>query len=155
MSFRPDGPAASDAPAARNREARPDTLARLFAVGVFALAGGLKLAANAAHLAIPERAPGFASVLQVLGAPLPQVLGWGIPLLEVVGAWCLYTRHFERVAAALLALDMAGAIVTVGIPGLLGRPVRVGELSIGAEPWRLPLEASLLLVCLRIAARKS
>ena len=132
-----------------------DRSARLFAAVVFLGAGSFKLAANVSQLVAPGRLPDFAAFLQVLEVPFPHVVAWAVPLLEVVGAACLFTRRFERIAAALLACDMAVAIASVGVPGLLGRPVRLGLYAVGQEPWRLPLEIALLLACLRIATKRS
>jgi hypothetical protein len=41
---------------------------------------------------------------------------------------------------------MLTALVTVGLPAALGNPIRVGSTVIAGEPWRLALEAALLVL---------
>lgn len=114
------------------------------AIGVlFLLTGTLKL------LAIP----GFAAVLAQTGTPLPRAFAVAIPLLEIGGGAALLTNKFARPVAALLAINMVFAIALVGIPGARGARFRAGEYTIGGEPWRMPLEAGLLLGLLFIALR--
>ena len=136
------------------------------AVGaLFVATGAFKLALWPAFFAF---CGGVAS--QVLAPALPQVLGGAareamlgsallVPPLEVACGVLLWRGQGrsprERAAAALLALDMAGAIATVGVPGRLGKSVEVGGGRVGAEPWRLGLEVGLLLACAWLALHKS
>lgn len=77
-----------------------------------------------------------------------------VPPLEAVGGVALWRGRKVRLFSALLALDMLGAILSVGIPGRLGKSTQVSDHKIGAEPWRLPLEVVLLLLCAWLAVRK-
>lgn len=76
-----------------------------------------------------------------------------VPPLEVVGGVLLWRNQRVRAASALLALDMLGAILSVGIPGRFGKSTEIAGHKVGAEPWRLPLEVVLLLLCAWLALR--
>jgi uncharacterized membrane protein YphA (DoxX/SURF4 family) len=102
---------------------------------VFLAAGGLKFF----KLGV------FISLLTQMRVPFPALLGVLVPLLEVCGGVGLMARRGVRMSAGLLALDMAGALVLVGLPH---RARRVGEYSVGGEAWRTPLEIVLLLAML-------
>ena len=75
-----------------------------------------------------------------------------VPPLEVVGGALLWRGQKVRAISTLLALDMLGAILSVGIPGRFGRSAEIAGHKIGTEPWRLPLEVILLLLCVWLAA---
>jgi uncharacterized membrane protein YphA (DoxX/SURF4 family) len=77
-----------------------------------------------------------------------------VPPLEIVGGAALWRGQRVRLFSALLALDMLGAIITVGIPGRLGKSHEVSGAKIGTEPWRLPLEMILLLLCVWFLVRR-
>ncbi len=77
-----------------------------------------------------------------------------VPPLEVGCGVLLWRGSSVRLGSALLALDMLGAIASVGVPGRLGRSAQVSGIKVGAEPWRLPLEVALLLACAWLAARR-
>ena len=106
---------------------------------VFVLAGSFKLA-------IPLFLPGasFGRFLQQTGAPLPQIFGVLVPLLEILGGIGLQFRQTRRICALGLSLDMLAAILLVGAPGKGGRTILVGNYAVGGEGWRLPLEIGLL-----------
>ena len=59
---------------------------------------------------------GFAQFLGGLGVPFPTVAAWGIGLLELVGGVLLLVGLLTRVVAALLAVNMAVALVLVHLP---------------------------------------
>lgn len=77
-----------------------------------------------------------------------------VPPLEVAAGIALWRNRRTRLCAALLALDMLGAILSVGVPGKFGRSTEISGHKVGAEPWRLPLEVVLLLACAWIAAQR-
>lgn len=63
---------------------------------------------------------GFAGVTTMftqIGVPLPKLLAPFICALELVGGFALLFGAFTRIAAALLACDMLGAILLVHIHG--------------------------------------
>lgn len=76
-----------------------------------------------------------------------------VPPLEVGGGVLLWRGQRVRAASTLLALDMLGAILSVGVPGRLGRSTEMAGHKIGSEPWRLPLEIVLMLLCVWLALR--
>jgi uncharacterized membrane protein YphA (DoxX/SURF4 family) len=105
-----------------------------------------------------------AQVLEGTSLETPQILGAArlamaassliVPPLEVACGVLLWRGRHVRIASALLALDMLGAILTVGVPGRMGKNLEIGGVRIGGEPWRLPLEVLLLLGCAWLALRK-
>ena len=119
--------------------------ARIFAGTVFVLAGFFKLLAGRAE---------FAQMLDTMNVPLPQVVSFAVPLLEIGVGAALCANRQTRIFAALLACDMAAAIFLVGVPGKRGRVYAAQGHTIGAEPWRLPLEIILLVICVWLAVKK-
>ena len=117
---------------------------------LFILAGAFKFLAPAPGGSTLEGQRAFAQALSGLGVPIPFVMAALIPALEVVGGVGLISGKGRKLWALLLALDMIGAIFLVGLPGKFGRVVSVGESTIGAESWRLPLEIGLLLLMLYV-----
>lgn len=68
----------------------------------------------AAHGALKVFSFGHAGVEHMLGGmgvPLPGIAAWGLMAVELVGGALLMVGVGTRVAAALLACDMIGAIV--------------------------------------------
>lgn len=120
---------------------------RRIAGGAFVLAGAFKVLLWAWHLVQPS-APNFAAALAQLGVPFAEVFALGVPLIEIVGGYLILRGQLIRLSAAVLAIDMIVAIALVGLPGLLGRSLRIGEQAIGQEAWRLPLELVLLTAML-------
>lgn len=96
----------------------------------------------------------FATALERMGAPLPQVTAIGVPLLETVGGLSIFFNRWPRPFAALLAVNMAAAILLVGLPGLQGRAEKVNGYTVGNEAWRVPLEVAMLAAMIYIAATK-
>jgi uncharacterized membrane protein YphA (DoxX/SURF4 family) len=115
-------------------------------------AGTIFIAAGLFKLLVPGR--GFQSVLEQSGAPFPAFFAVAVPLIEIVGGISLIRNKVVRFFSALLAANISGAIVLVGLPGARGRAFSVGEYSIGREVWRLPLEATLLFITLWTALRR-
>ncbi len=63
---------------------------------------------------------GFGQFLQSLGLPAGVALGWAVTMLELVGGALLVVGLFSRVVAALLIVDLIGAIILVsGEAGLI------------------------------------
>ena len=63
---------------------------------------------------------GFGEFLGSLGLPAPVVLAWAVTLLELVGGALLILGLATRVVAALMILELLGAIVLVtGERGLI------------------------------------
>jgi uncharacterized membrane protein YphA (DoxX/SURF4 family) len=115
---------------------------------LFVAAGLLKLLLPPSGPGFQGGARGFGQLLATLHVPLPIVFGHLVPAAEVLGGLGLMTHRYRRVWAVPLIIDMVMAISLVGLPGALGRPVRIGSVVIGDEPWRLPLEVVLLAVLL-------
>lgn len=120
---------------------------------LFIATGSFKLLAPPLGPGLEGGARGFAHVLELLGVPLPQVFGWLVPGVEVAGGLALLSRRARRAAALCLAIDMMVAIVLVGLPGARGRPLRIGNYSLGSEPWRLSLEIALLAATLFLVVK--
>jgi len=130
---------------------------RIFTISagvLFILAGTFKLLAPAPEGSTPFASRAFAQMLLQTGVPLPLVFAVAIPALEIIGGISLISGKGKRIFAALLALDMIGAIFLVGIPGKSGRVFSIGETKIGGEAWRLPLEIALLLLMLWVVFKR-
>ena len=124
-------------------------LSTAFAVSagvLFVLTGALKILAAAPGESTLEGRNAFAQMLLQIGVPLPFLVAAVIPVLEIVGGIGLISNRGARAWALLLACDMIGAILLVGIPGKMGRVISVGQTQIGGEAWRLPLEIGLLFM---------
>ena len=64
---------------------------------------------------------GFGQFLGSLGVPAPVLMGWVVTLLELVGGAMLVLGLLTRLVAALMTLELIGAIVLVtGSQGLIG-----------------------------------
>jgi len=113
---------------------------------LFILTGAFKFIASAPGGSTLEGRRAFAQMLLQIGVPLPFIVAAAIPALEIVGGIGLIANRGARIWAALLAFNMIGAILLVGIPGKQGRGISLGETKIGEESWRLPLEIALLLM---------
>ena len=63
---------------------------------------------------------GFGGFLESLGVPLPGVMAWVVTLLELVGGAMLVLGLVTRAVAALMTVELIGAIVLVtGERGLI------------------------------------
>lgn len=130
-------------------------LSKRAARGVQVTAGILFILTGLLKLLMPAPGPGwhaggrgFGEALATLGVPFPALFGYAVPGLEVLGGISLCANQAARYASAALAFDMLVAIKLVGWPGARGHALKVGAHSIGAEPWRLPLEVVLLFAML-------
>jgi uncharacterized membrane protein YphA (DoxX/SURF4 family) len=115
---------------------------------LFVAAGSLKFLLPSPGAGVDAGAHGFGQMLSMLNVPFPMVFGHLVPATEVLGGLGLMTRRSRRLWTVPLILDMVMAIALIGLPGALGRPVHIGSMSIGSEPWRLPLEVGLLIALL-------
>jgi uncharacterized membrane protein YphA (DoxX/SURF4 family) len=119
---------------------------------VFVVAGLGKLALPFLIPYVRPGSPTFADVLGAIGLPMPETTALVICVVELAGGALLLGGRLPRLAAIALAGDMVGALVTLSVPAtFFGQPVQLGGLELGAEPWRVPLEAGLLVVCLGLA----
>lgn len=128
-------------------ESKPRAALRSLVGLLFVLTGSLKLLVFG-----PAKVAEFFAAAKI---PLPELNAVFVPSIEVVcglglllGAFVGVFAKLTRVFALVLAGDMAVAIVTVGIGAATGHPVIVNGKAFADEPWRLPLEAGLLLVLL-------
>jgi len=65
---------------------------------------------------------GFGEGLTGMGVPLPSVAAWAVTLLELVGGLMLVVGLLARLIAALMTLELIGAIVVAtGANGLIGQ----------------------------------
>ncbi|CAN5661494.1 hypothetical protein BH24ACT14_BH24ACT14_10860 [soil metagenome] len=65
---------------------------------------------------------GFGEGLTGMGVPLPSVAAWAMTLLELVGGLMLVVGLLARLIAALMTLELIGAIVVAtGANGLIGQ----------------------------------
>jgi uncharacterized membrane protein YphA (DoxX/SURF4 family) len=141
-------------------------LLRVFAGLVFIFLGQVKFF-DSIHLGtggiiLPRGPEGFALYLSAIGVPFPVFNAYLVCLVEIVcGALLLispflqqfYSWHLTRMAALPLMVDMIVATFTVGVPNALGHPVRIHDIAVTAQPWRLPLEVSLLVITLYLLVK--
>ncbi len=134
---------------------------RVLAGMVFIFLGQAKFF-NSIHLGtdaivLPRGPEGFALYLSAIGVPFPLFNAYMVCLVEMIcGALLVispflsqpYSMHLTRMTAFPLMVDMIVATFTVGVPNLLGHPVRMQDIAVTAQPWRLPLEMSMLLITL-------
>lgn len=104
---------------------------------------------------IPDGPEGFAQYLAAIGVPFPLFNAYMVCWVEMICGLGLLLSAFlpasgclTRLCALPLAGDMIVALLTVGIPNLLGSPVRMDGVAVTTQAWRLPLEASLLVIVL-------
>jgi uncharacterized membrane protein YphA (DoxX/SURF4 family) len=129
-------------------------IARIVVGVVFLVAGSGKLMLPLIARLRPGT-PTFAEVLLAIHVPLPVATGLAVCALEIAGALALLFGRRVRLASLLLAADMIGALVSLSVPAtFFGRPVTVGAFTLGNEIWRVPLEATLLVVLAWLAARR-
>lgn len=81
---------------------------RLVVGGVFAMHGAQKV--------FDFTVPGTVSSFDAMGVPLAPAVAPAIALLELVGGALLILGVLSRIVAALLAIDMLGAIALVHAP---------------------------------------
>ncbi len=124
------------------RFAQPAFLTRLspfagtvlrIAVGVVFIAHGMQKFNNGVD--------GFAGFLTSLNVPLPELMKWVVPLLEVGGGLLLILGLATRLVAVLFALEMVGTILLVKMDVGL-----IGEGGTGAEIDLMLLAGAIALV---------
>jgi putative oxidoreductase len=111
-------------------------------------------------VSLPLGPEGFAEYLAAIGVPFPLLNAYlvcGVEMLCGVGlvmsAFLPAPALLTRLCALPLAGDMTVALLTVGIPNLLGRPVLLHGVAVTTQAWRLPLELCLLLFMLWLLVR--
>lgn len=95
---------------------------------------------------------GFTSYLMSLGVPFPQVAAWVVTIIETVGAVLVLLGILTRYMAALITIDMAGAVWFAHLPqGLVASggelPIALGLVAIAlilSGPGRLSVERAAL-----------
>ena len=113
---------------------------RIMAGVVFVVHGGQKL--------FLIGLPGFAVSLAQLGIPAPPVAAVIVTLVEFVGGALLIIGLFARYAAALIAIDMLVAVLTVHLPRGFFNPrgfeypltlmvVNLALMLLGAGAWSI------------------
>ncbi|MCP3142754.1 DoxX family protein [Pyxidicoccus xibeiensis] len=131
---------------------------RMFAGVVFILLGQVKFFGSI-HLGtdavvLPQGPEGFALYLSAVGVPFPLFNAYMVCWVEMVcGAFlmlsALFPAHYStpltRLTAFPLMMDMVVAFLTVGLRNALGHPVRMNDIAVTAQAWRLPLEVVLLI----------
>jgi putative oxidoreductase len=140
----------------------PERLAlRAFASVMFIFLGQVKFF-DSIHLGtdaivLPHGPEGFAMYLTAVGVPFPLFNAYMVCLVEMIcGALLMvsaflpkpYSIHLTRLAAFPLMVDMIVATFAVGMRNALGNPVRMHDIAVTAQAWRLPLEAILLAITL-------
>jgi len=151
--------AGAASPAVRGVVRRPTEWLRIGTGGFFLAAGLAKLT----YSPIPGVSPGlsgFAEYLAAAGIPAPYLSAWVVCLTEVVaGAGLLAGLSSTRVRrvtpmfAGALGLEMAVAMVFVGVPTARGNPVVLDGMPVTAEWYRLPLEGGLFFAMLYLVIR--
>jgi putative oxidoreductase len=140
-------------------ESRHRFALRVIAGSVFIFLGQVKFF-DSIHLGteavvLPRGPEGFAVYLGAIGVPFPlfnaYMVCWvemSCGMLLMVGAFLPrnWSTRLTRLTALPLMVDMLVAFVTVGLPNVLGRPVRVQDVAVTAQSWRLPLELALLVI---------
>jgi putative oxidoreductase len=124
------------------RFAQPAFLTRLapYAGTVLRIAMGIVFIAHGMQK-FNNGVDGFAGFLTSLNVPLPELMKWVVPLLEVGGGILLILGLATRGVALLLALQMVGTILLVKLDVGL-----IGEGGTGAEIDLMLLAGAIALV---------
>jgi putative oxidoreductase len=89
----------------------------------------------------------FGQGLAQLGVPLPELMGYVVTFVELIGGILLIVGLFSRVAALLLTINLVVAILLVKVNiGLLSPPDGSGvgaEVVLLAGPGRLSVDQAL------------
>ena len=143
-------------------ERAPETLGRhqlRWMIGLIFLVFGLMkafdftlpLLVGAPGLHVTTGVEGFARLLAGLGVPFPKLNAWLVILLETVGgpglvlsAFLPATRLLTRLITLPLSIQMSVSLM-VGVRQVQGHPVILDGFAVMNQPWRLPLELSLLV----------
>ncbi len=115
-----------------------------------ASAPALPILVGARGLEVASGPEGFSLLLGQLGVPFPLFNAWLVIAVEVVcGLGLIFSTRLQgtalltRAFALPLTVDMAVATL-VGVRNVLGQPLEVNGYLVMYQPWRLPLELSLL-----------
>lgn len=118
-----------------------------YAPTVLRVTTGVIMAAHGYQKLTGMTPAGFGNgMLDGLGVPAPVLMGWVVTLIELVGGIALIIGLGSRVAAALIALVIAGATVLVKID--IGLIAEMGAPLPGAELDLLLIAASVGIVLL-------
>ncbi len=111
------------------------------------------IALGTTAVTLPVGPVGFALYLEAVGVPFPLLNAYMVCWVEMVLGVGLVLSPFLPVSALLtrlcalpLAGDMVVALVTVGVPNLMGNPVLLDGVPVTTQLWRFPLELMLLLI---------
>jgi putative oxidoreductase len=111
------------------------------------------IALGTTAVSLPAGPVGFALYLEAVGVPFPLLNAYMVCLVEMVCGVGLVLSPFlpasallTRLCALPLAGDMIVALLTVGVPNLLGRPVMLNGIPVTDQFWRMPLEFMLLVI---------
>lgn len=140
----------------------PERLAmRIIAGAVFITLGQMKffdsILLGTDAVSIPNGPEGFAQYLDAVGVPFPLLNAYMVCLVEMLCGFGLMVSAFlprghAALATRMMALPLMGdifvATVAVGVRNAIGDPVRMNGIAVTAQSWRLPLEASLLVITL-------
>lgn len=81
----------------------------------------------------------FGAWLGMAGLPAPHLLAWTVTLVEVVGGLFLVVGLLVRVAAALIAIDIAVAFAMVHLPA-----------GFAEQAWQIELTGLLVLLAVSL-----
>jgi putative oxidoreductase len=111
-------------------------------------------------VSLPQGPEGFAQYLAAIGIPFPLLNAYMVCFVEMLcGVGLLLSAFMPRPALATrltafpLFMDMVVALVTVGVPNLLGHPVMLDGVAVTNQAWRFPLEGALLAITLMLLVR--
>jgi putative oxidoreductase len=122
------------------------------ALGGIVLVHGLGKLLSVGPAAVEGGVDGFAGYLMSLGVAFPEVAAWAVTIVETVGAVLILLGILTRYVAALVVIDMAGAIWFAHLPqGLVASggelPIALGLVGIAvilSGPGRLSVERAAL-----------
>lgn len=134
---------------------------RVFAGAIFVFLGQVKFF-DSIHLGtdaivLPRGPEGFALYLGALGVPFPLFNAYMVCWVEMIcGVLLVASAFLPQASAALLTrltafplmVDMIVAALMVGLRNALGHPVRMNDIAVTEQAWRLPLETILLMITL-------
>lgn len=119
---------------------------------VFLIAGVGKLLLPVLTPLLYPGAPTFADVLASLGVPFAKAMAVAVSAAEIATGVALLAGRLVFLASVAMIGNMLGALATLSIPAtFLGKPLRLGGLSLGNEIWRVPLEVALIAALAWIA----
>lgn len=137
---------------------------RIVAGAVFITLGQMKffdsILLGTDAVTLPTGPEGFAQYLGAIGVPFPLLSAYMVCIVEMICGVGLVLSAFlpapailTRLTALPLFMDMTVAILTVGVPNLMGDPVRLEGIAVTHQVWRFPLEFGLWLAALVLLVR--